>query len=69
MVVHPSAGHHDGTLVNAILYHCKDLKPIGDSLRPGIVHRIDKGTTGLLVIAKSQKAHEGLTKTSKERAC
>lgn len=52
LVVHPAAGHHDGTLVNALLAHCKDLRGIGGELRPGIVHRIDKDTSGLLVVAK-----------------
>lgn len=58
MVVHPSAGHMDGTLVNALLYHCKDsLSSINGVMRPGIVHRIDKDTTGLLIICKNDKAH------------
>jgi 23S rRNA pseudouridine1911/1915/1917 synthase len=52
LVVHPAAGHEDGTLVNALLAHCKDLRGIGGELRPGIVHRIDKDTSGLLVVAK-----------------
>ena len=53
MVVHPSAGHYSGTLVNAIMYHCKDsLSGINGEIRPGIVHRIDKDTSGLLVVAK-----------------
>jgi 23S rRNA pseudouridine1911/1915/1917 synthase len=52
MVVHPAAGHEDGTLVNALLAHCRDLRGIGGELRPGIVHRIDKDTSGLLVVAK-----------------
>ena len=60
MVVHPAAGHTDGTMVNAILHHCQDLSGIGGILRPGIVHRLDKGTSGLLVVAKSDAAHEGL---------
>lgn len=58
MVVHPSAGHMDGTLVNALLYHCKDsLSSINGVVRPGIVHRIDKDTTGVLIICKNDKAH------------
>jgi len=57
MVVHPAAGHWGSTMVNAILHHCKDLSGIGGELRPGIVHRLDKGTSGLLVIAKSDEAH------------
>jgi 23S rRNA pseudouridine1911/1915/1917 synthase len=52
LVVHPAAGHEDGTLVNALLAHCRDLRGIGGELRPGIVHRIDKDTSGLLVVAK-----------------
>jgi 23S rRNA pseudouridine1911/1915/1917 synthase len=60
MVVHPAPGHPDGTLVNAIVYHCKDLTGVGDQLRPGIVHRLDKGTSGVMVVAKNQKTHEGL---------
>ena len=58
MVVHPAAGHWDGTLVNAIMYHCGDrLSGINGELRPGIVHRIDKDTTGSLVVCKNDKAH------------
>ena len=60
MVVHPAAGHSSGTLVNALLYHCRDLSGIGGVLRPGIVHRLDKGTSGLMVAAKSDEAHWGL---------
>ena len=57
MVVHPSAGHTSGTLVNALMYHVKDLSSINGVVRPGIVHRIDKDTSGLLMIAKNDKAH------------
>ncbi|MDY4922809.1 RluA family pseudouridine synthase [Frisingicoccus sp.] len=58
MVVHPSAGHITGTLVNALLYHCKDsLSSINGVMRPGIVHRIDKDTTGILIICKNDKSH------------
>lgn len=57
MVVHPAIGHYSGTLVNGILYHCKDLSGINGILRPGIVHRIDKDTTGLLIICKNDKCH------------
>lgn len=61
MVVHPAPGSPDGTLVNALLHHCGDtLSGIGGEKRPGIVHRIDKDTTGLLVVAKSDRAHHGL---------
>jgi 23S rRNA pseudouridine1911/1915/1917 synthase len=63
MVVHPAAGNYDGTLVNALLHHCGDsLSGIGGVARPGIVHRIDKDTSGLLVVAKTDVAHEGLAK-------
>ncbi|MBR6849971.1 MAG: RluA family pseudouridine synthase [Lachnospiraceae bacterium] len=58
MVVHPAPGHYEGTLVNAIMYHCKDLSGINGVLRPGIVHRIDRDTTGLLVICKNDEAHQ-----------
>lgn len=60
LVVHPAPGNPDGTLVNAILYHCPDLKGIGSEKRPGIVHRLDKGTSGIMVVAKTQNCHEGL---------
>jgi 23S rRNA pseudouridine1911/1915/1917 synthase len=61
MVVHPAPGSESGTLVNALMYHCKDLSGINGALRPGIVHRIDKNTSGLLVVAKSDEAHAGLS--------
>ena len=62
MVVHPAPGHFSGTLVNALMFHCMDgLSGINGELRPGIVHRIDKNTSGLLVVAKSDKAHAGLS--------
>ncbi len=61
MVVHPSAGHQNGTLVNALLYHCNDLSGINGVERPGIVHRIDKDTSGLLVVAKTDLAHTNLS--------
>lgn len=60
LVTHPAPGNYTGTLVNAILYHCKDIKGVGDQKRPGIVHRLDKGTSGVMVIAKNQACHEGL---------
>ena len=60
MVVHPAPGHFSGTLVNALLYHCKDLSGINGVLRPGIVHRLDKDTSGLIVVAKNDLAHHGL---------
>lgn len=67
IVVHPSPGHEDMTLVNGLLFHCKDIKGIGSELRPGIVHRIDKNTTGLLVIAKTDKAMQSLSKQIGEK--
>lgn len=60
MVVHPAVGNDHGTLVNALLYHCKDLSGINSVLRPGIVHRLDKDTSGLIVIAKNDMAHISL---------
>jgi 23S rRNA pseudouridine1911/1915/1917 synthase len=60
MVVHPAPGHYTGTLVNAVLYHCPDLKGIGAEKRPGIVHRLDMGTSGVMVVAKDSRTHEGL---------
>ncbi len=60
LVVHPAAGHEDGTLVNALLAHCRDLRGIGGELRPGIVHRIDKDTSGLLVVAKDDATMNAL---------
>lgn len=60
MVVHPAPGHMTGTLVNGLMAHCKDLSGINGVLRPGIVHRIDKDTTGLLMVAKNDMAHESL---------
>lgn len=61
MVVHPAPGHESGTLVNALLFHIRDLSGIGGELRPGIVHRIDRMTSGLLVIAKNDAAHRALS--------
>jgi len=65
MVVHPSAGHATGTLVNALLYHIDNLSSINDVIRPGIVHRIDKDTSGLLMVAKNNQAHQILAKQLK----
>lgn len=67
MVVHPAPGHHTGTLVNAILHHCPDLEGIGGKVRPGIVHRIDKDTSGLLVVAKTASAQTHLAAQFKNR--
>ena len=61
MVVHPAHGHAGGTLVNALLHHCQDLSGIGGVARPGIVHRLDKGTSGVMVVAKNDQAHVGLS--------
>lgn len=69
MVVHPAPGNYSGTLVNALLFHCKDsLSGINGVLRPGIVHRIDKDTSGLLIVAKNDKAHIGLAEQIKEHS-
>lgn len=69
MVVHPSAGHLTGTLVNAVMYHCKDrLSGINGVMRPGIVHRIDMDTTGVLVICKNDKAHNHVAAQLKEHS-
>ena len=67
MVVHPAAGHASGTLVNALLHHVTDLSGIGGEKRPGIVHRLDRGTSGLLVVAKNDAAHEELSRQFRER--
>jgi 23S rRNA pseudouridine1911/1915/1917 synthase len=67
MVVHPAPGHYTGTLVHALLHHCQDLSGIGGALRPGIVHRIDRDTSGSLVVAKTDDAHRGLSTLFKER--
>ena len=66
LVVHPAHGHYSGTLVNGLLAHCKDLSGINGMLRPGIVHRIDKDTSGLLMIAKNDLAHQHLAAQLKE---
>jgi 23S rRNA pseudouridine1911/1915/1917 synthase len=67
MVVHPAPGNLSGTLVNALLYHCKDLAGINGVLRPGIVHRLDKDTSGVMVVAKDDEAYHQLTKQFKNR--
>ena len=67
MVVHPSAGHPNGTLVNALLYHLKSLSSINVVIRPGIVHRIDKDTSGLLMVAKNNATHESLAQQLKDK--
>ncbi|MGE5571965.1 MAG: RluA family pseudouridine synthase [Bacillota bacterium] len=68
LVVHPAAGNWSGTLVNALLAHCKDLSGIGGKIRPGIVHRLDKDTSGVIVAAKNDVAHLALARDLKERA-
>lgn len=68
MVVHPAPGNYTGTLVNALLYHCTDLSGINGVLRPGIVHRIDKDTSGILVVAKNDAAHNSLAAQLKEHS-
>jgi 23S rRNA pseudouridine1911/1915/1917 synthase len=66
MVVHPALGNHSGTLVNALLFHCQDLSAINGYLRPGIVHRIDKDTSGVLMVAKTDFAHQKLAEQIKQ---
>ncbi|MGC6587362.1 RluA family pseudouridine synthase [Paenibacillus sp. Dod16] len=68
MVVHPAPGHSSGTLVNALMFHCNDLSGINGELRPGIVHRIDKDTTGLIMAAKNDKAHASLAAQLKDHS-
>ena len=67
MVVHPGAGHGEGTLVNALLHHVRDLSGIGGELRPGIVHRLDRGTSGLMVVAKHDASHAELARQFEAR--
>src|SRR3989338_5508442 len=67
MVVHPAPGNYQGTLVNALLDHCQTLSTLGAPLRPGIVHRLDKDTSGLIVVAKNDSAYQALTKQVKDR--
>ena len=68
MVVHPAPGNYNGTLVNALLFHCKDLSSINGIIRPGIVHRIDKDTSGILVVAKNDEAHNKLSEQLKDHS-
>lgn len=67
LVVHPAHGHYSGTLVNAIMYHIKDLSGINGEIRPGIVHRLDKDTSGLIIIAKNDRAHNELSRMFSEK--
>ena len=68
MVVHPAPGHHSGTLVNALLWHIPDIAGVGGRARPGIVHRLDRETSGLLVVAKTDQAHQALSDALRARA-
>lgn len=68
MVVHPAPGHSSGTLVNALLWHCRDLSGINGVLRPGIVHRIDMDTSGLIIVAKNDNAHRALAEQLKDHS-
>lgn len=68
MVVHPAVGNYSGTLVNALLFHCKDLSGINGEIRPGIVHRLDKDTSGVMMAAKNDAAHIGLAEQVKEHS-
>jgi 23S rRNA pseudouridine1911/1915/1917 synthase len=68
MVVHPAAGNYSGTLVNALLYHCSFIQGVGGVHRPGIVHRLDKGTSGVLVVAKNDLAHQNLSQQFKNHS-
>lgn len=67
MVVHPAAGHADGTLVNAVLHHAPEMAGVGGEKRPGIVHRLDRGTSGVIVVAKNDAAHRNLQAQFKAR--
>jgi 23S rRNA pseudouridine1911/1915/1917 synthase len=67
VVVHPGAGNPTGTLVNGLLYHCQEIASVGDQIRPGIVHRLDKDTSGIMVIAKTAECHRALVDAFKER--
>ncbi len=68
MVVHPAAGHDTGTLVHAVLAHCDDLRGFGGEIRPGVVHRLDRDTSGIIVMAKNEKAHIFLQEQFKDRS-
>jgi len=67
IVTHPAAGNYSGTIVNAVLFHCHDLSSIGGVMRPGVVHRLDKDTSGILVMAKNDAAHQSLSKQFQDR--
>ncbi len=68
MVVHPSPGHYEGTMVHALLHHCQDLAGIGGRERPGIIHRLDKDTSGVMVVAKTDEAHRDLSRQFKDHS-
>jgi len=68
LVVHPAPGHASGTLVNALLHHVRDLKGVGGELRPGIVHRLDRDTSGVLLVAKTDRAHQLLSRQMRQRS-
>lgn len=67
LVVHPAAGNHDNTLVNGLVYHCRKLIEVGDPVRPGIVHRLDKDTSGIMVVAKTGEVHRRLVEIFRQR--
>lgn len=67
LVVHPGSGNHHGTLVNGLVHHCKSIADVGDTMRPGIVHRLDKDTSGIMVIAKTERVHQLLVDSFKNR--
>lgn len=67
LVVHPGSGNHSGTLVNGLLYHCEKIAGVGDAIRPGIVHRLDKDTSGIMVVAKNEAVHRQLVEMFKSR--
>ena len=69
LVVHPAPGHYSGTLVNGLMAHCKDLSGINGVMRPGIVHRIDKDTSGLLIVCKNDLAHESISEQLSKKEC
>lgn len=67
IVVHPASGNPDGTLVNGLIYHCREIAEVGEQIRPGIVHRLDKDTSGIMVVAKTEKSHRLLADAFKAR--
>jgi 23S rRNA pseudouridine1911/1915/1917 synthase len=67
LVVHPGSGNHKGTLVNGLVYHCESIAGVGDNIRPGIVHRLDKDTSGIMLVAKTERVHQLLVDDFKNR--